>query len=335
MTEQTPPQQPATHGYSLPAHWHQIPQQDDDEINLLDLLLMLARRKRLILGLSIAVTFIVAGITLLIPNTYHAEVLVAPAQSDKTSSSALGSLSSLASLAGVSIGGTSGSNVSEALAVLQSREFLWQFVQENNLLPILFAKQWDAEKGKWEDDDPANQPGPFDVSRLMIDDKVLSVNQDSGTGLIKISIEWTDAKMATEWANALVARVNKYMADNAITRSKGNLQYLNEQLMQTRIEDFRNTLYDLIASEQKNAMIANTQKQYAFRVIDPAMVPDEKIKPKRAMIVIIANFAGFFLSLILAFVLETIENAKSQPEQEARMRELRKALRWRRHHTTP
>lgn len=326
MTDPLPTQPQHNPGGYPPPYWQQMPPQDEDEINLLDLLLVVAKHKRMILAFSFTVAVVVAAISLLIPNTYRAEVMVAPAQSKDAPTSSLSSLSSLASLAGVSIGG--GSGVEENLAVIQSREFLWQFVQENNLLPIIFESEWDAEHKKWEEDDPAEQPGPFDVYRLLIEDRVLTVGLNDETGLVNIGVEWKDPKLATAWANALVARANKYLSDEAIARSKRNLQYLNEQLAQTRVEEFRNTLFELIASEQKNAMLANTQKDFAFRVIDPAMVPDKKIKPKRSVMVILAAFVAFIMAVLWAFVREGIEHARQQPEQEERIRELRKALRW-------
>lgn len=322
MTEQLPSQQPQQNpGYSMPPH-------QEDEINLLDMLLVVVKRKRMILIFSFVVAVAVAGISLLLPNIYHAEVLVAPAQSSDTKSSGLSSLSGLASLAGVSIG-TSGGSTEENLAVMQSREFLWQFVQENNLLPILFESQWDAEQNKWETDDPADQPGPFDVYRLMIDEATLIVSNDTVTGLVKIAIEWKDAKLAAEWANALVARANRFLAEDAINRSQKNLQYLNKELARTQIEEFRRTLFDLIASEQKNIMLASTQTDFAFRVLDPAMVPDIKIKPKRAIIVILSAFVAFFMAVVWAIISEGLVRASEIPEQEARIRELRDALCWR------
>jgi uncharacterized protein involved in exopolysaccharide biosynthesis len=305
----------------LPAHEYM-----EDEINLLDLALVIAKHKRMILKFTLIAAVAVAGISLLIPNTYRGEVLLAPAQSEDVPAGGLSALGGLASLAGVSIGG--GSSMEENLAVIQSRDFLWQFVQENKLMTILFEDEWDEELKKWEEEDPADQPGPFDVYRLMIEDKVLSVTSDDDTGLVVVAIDWQDAALAAQWANTLVARANKFLAEKAIARSQGNLQYLNDELMRTQVEEFRKTLFDLIASEQKNAMMASAQKDYAFRVLDPALVPDEKTKPKRALIVILAAFVACFMAIVWAFIREGITRSGQDPEQEQRMRELRQALRW-------
>jgi LPS O-antigen subunit length determinant protein (WzzB/FepE family) len=75
--------------------------QDDDEISLLDLLIVLAKHKRLILGLPLIAAVLAAGYSVQIPNTYTATTRVLPPQ---IQSSAL-----------ISINGT-GTNIGQVLA---------------------------------------------------------------------------------------------------------------------------------------------------------------------------------------------------------------------------
>jgi len=297
----------------------------DDEINLLDLALVMARNKRMILGAGFLAAVLAAGISLLLPNIYRAEVVMVAAQSEDDKGGGLTSaLGGLASLAGVSLGG--GGSVEENLAVLKSRDFLWQFAQEKKLMPILFEDEWDAARKTWKESDPHKQPGQMDVYRLF--SGLLTVSQDKKSPLITVSVEWRDAQLAAEWANELVTRLNAYLAQRTITRSENNLKYLNEELTRTPIEEMRKTLFDLIASEQKNAMLAHTQKEFAFRVIDPALVPDKKAKPKRALIVILAGLAATFFAIIWAFLRDGLRSAGQDPEQQEKLRQLKQALRW-------
>lgn len=301
-----------------------------DEIDLLDILLVLAKHKRMILSVTFVAAFLAAGLSLLQPNIYRAEVLLAPVANDDGKggglASALGGLGGLASIAGISIGG--GGSIEENLAVLNSREFLWKFVQDKKLMPIFFEDEWDAQKKSWKESDPKKQPGQMDVYRLLTAGGILKVDKDKKTELVTVSIEWKDAVLATEWTNALVDELNQYLAQEAIARSQRNLQYLNDELMRTQIEEMRKTLFDLIASEQKKTMLANAQKDFAFRVLDPAAVPDKKTKPKRSLIVIVSAFFAFSMAAIWAYIREVLLRAGQHPEQEERMRQLRQALRW-------
>jgi uncharacterized protein involved in exopolysaccharide biosynthesis len=290
----------------------------NDEIDLLELWHTLLKYKRMILLATFGAAIVAAGYSLLIPNIYRAEVLLAPVSADDAKggglASALGGLGGLASLAGISMGGQV--SIEENLAVLQSREFLWKFVQEKKLMPILFEDKWDVEAKRWKESDPKKQPGQLDVHRLFTKGGLLSVDKDKKTELVTVAVEWNDAALASDWANALVEDLNLYLAQKTIARSESNLKYLNEELMRAQIEEMRKTLFDLIANEQKQAMLANTQKEFAFKVLDHAVEPDKKIKPKRSQIVILTAFVAGFLAILYAFIMESI--AKRREEENSR-----------------
>ena len=217
-------------------------------------------------------------------------------------------------MAGLSLGG--GGSTDESLAVLKSRDFLWKFVQEKKLMPILFESEWDEQQKKWKETDPKKQPGQMDVYRLFNESGVLKVEADKKTDLVTVAVEWEDAALAADWANALVEKLNQYLAQRTIARSESNLKYLNEELMRAQIEEMRKTLFDMIANEQKQAMLANMQTEFAFKVLDHAVEPDKKIKPKRSLIVILTAFVAGFLAILYAFIMEGI--AKRREEENSR-----------------
>lgn len=82
---------------------------DEDEIDLLELWRTLLKYKRMILLSAFGAAVLAAGISLLMPNIYRAEVLLAPVKADDSKggglASALGGLGGLASMAGISVGG--------------------------------------------------------------------------------------------------------------------------------------------------------------------------------------------------------------------------------------
>src|SRR5262249_30651276 len=78
---------------------------EDDEINLLDLLIVLAKHKRLVLGLPLIAGVVAAGISLLLPNIYTGFTRILPPQQSASAASALinqlgGALGGLAGAAG-------------------------------------------------------------------------------------------------------------------------------------------------------------------------------------------------------------------------------------------
>src|SRR5512140_1052256 len=124
-------------GGKLPEHGHVQRQPGaDDEVDFPELWRVLVKYRRMIMTSALIAALLSTAISLLLPNIYRAEILLGPAQSDDSKAgglaSALGGLGGLASMTGISLSG--GGNTEENLAVLKSRDFLWKFVQERNLM---------------------------------------------------------------------------------------------------------------------------------------------------------------------------------------------------------
>ena len=293
-------------GYYMPMP---VEMGSEDEIDLFELWMVLWGRRRMIIGISLLIATIAVVIALMLPNHFKAEVVLAPVAEKGGGGLSLGGLGGLASLAGVSVGG--GGSSEQNIAVLESRAFLWSFIEERGVLPILFADQWDPVKQQWIGDDPKEFPTTWDGYR-MLDKQVMAVSTDKESGLMMVSIEWTDPVLATEWANELVQRLNSHLRNQAIERSQNNLRYLHAELQTIEVADMRQTLFELIAQEQKSAMVANTQQEFAFRVIDPAIVPDKKSKPKRALMVVLATILGGMLGVFIAFIQHALQRRREQ-----------------------
>src|SRR5690606_19017487 len=77
---------------------------------------------------------------------YRAEAVLAPTEESRASGLPSG-LSGLAGIAGLNLG--SGSSSAEALAMLRSRAFIEEFIEDNELLPVLFPEAWDSQAKQW------------------------------------------------------------------------------------------------------------------------------------------------------------------------------------------
>jgi len=85
-------------------------------------------------------------------------------------------------------------------------------------------------------------------------------------------------------------------------------------------------LYELLAKQYELAKIDEAKDATIIQVIDSAVQPDRKSKPKRALIVVFVAFLAFIGALVWVFIREAAE--KSGPEQAARLRALVSYLRW-------
>jgi len=81
-------------------------------------------------------------------------------------------------------------------------------------------------------------------------------------------------------------------------------------------------LFKLLTQQYELAKLNAAGQDPVFQVLEMAEVPDKKSGPSRGMICIVATMAGFFLSILLAFVVESVEKMKNDPETVARFKAL-------------
>jgi capsular polysaccharide biosynthesis protein len=60
--------------------------------------------------------------------------------------------------------------------------------------------------------------------------------------------------------------------------------------------------YQLIEQQTKTIMLAEVSLEYVLKTIDPANAPEEKAKPKRALIVVLGTMLGGMLSVLIVLV---------------------------------
>ena len=301
------PESNQQHVYYLPA---QMPA-EDDEINLLDYWRILMHYKWLIIFLTIISATGTIALAFSMTPIYRAEVTLAPAAEDKSAASALaGQFGGLASLAGVSLGGAGG-KTEEAIATLNSRLFTDTFIKEKKLMPILFADMWDENSKSWKLENDKDKPTARKAYKLF-DEDIRSISEDKNTGMLALSIEWKDPEIATQWANELVERINTHQKAAAIKEAQQSIEYLKNELQETSVVEMRQAIFRLIEAQTKNIMLANVRDEFAFKIIDPAVVPEEKIKPKKKLMAILGTIVGFMLGVFLAFLLAFIKKQKEQ-----------------------
>ncbi|EJG1636729.1 Wzz/FepE/Etk N-terminal domain-containing protein [Vibrio alginolyticus] len=292
-----------------------------DEIDLREIFKALWKGKWII----IITTFVFAVGSVLyalsLPNIYKADALLAPAESSNGGglSKMAGQLGGLAALAGVNIGNGEASQADLAVQVMKSRQFVEAFVNKHDLLvPLIAAKDWDLinnklilneelynpQSNKWLREPKGlrgEQPTAQEAYEIF-NKNIFSVTQDKESGLYTVSIKHYSPYVAQQWVNWLIADINQVMRERTIAETSQNLAYLNTQLEKTAVTDMQSTFYKLIEEQTKSLMLAEVQEEFIFKVVDPAVVPEVKDGPKRALICVFGSLLGGLFSVIAVLV---------------------------------
>lgn len=279
---------------------------DQPELGLSELLSTL-RRGRVLIACFVLVSAVAAGLaSWLIPKSYKATTVLSPVTNTQGSgqfgsvSSLLSQFGGLASLAGLAPGGET-TKRAESLAVLESEALTEKYIQQNDLLPVLFHDSWDARNRRWTETDPRHVPTLWKGNEYF-KDKVRSIVTDSKTGLVTLTITWKDPHVAANWANGLVALTNDYLRKKAIEESERNIAYLNAQANKTDVVAVKQAIYTILQTEINKEMLARGSDEYAFKILDPAVAPEKPSNPTLAFMVAIAVFGSLALSVLIAFI---------------------------------
>jgi tyrosine-protein kinase Etk/Wzc len=194
-----------------------------DEVSVLDLLIILAERKRLIFLITVAFALLAVAVSFLLPKRYTATVILLPPQQGSpvgmALASELGSMGGLGSTAGggglsalagsaLGIGNTNDMYV----AMLRSETVENAMVQQYGLLQEYHKHYLTDARKKFEHYSTANGNGK--------------------DRLIHISVEDHDPRRAADLANGYVAQFRKLTEHLAITEAAQRRVFFAEQLKQ-------------------------------------------------------------------------------------------------------
>lgn len=291
-----------------------------DDIDLKELFAVLWDGKPIIgaiTGIAAAIAVIVA---LSLPNIYTATALLAPAESSGGGLSGLmKQYGGLASLAGVTMpGGEEGSRTQLGIELIKSRAFIGEFVERHNILPELMAvKSWDLASGDvvfdprvydesaqtWlRDVTPPKLPQPSAQEAHKAFAEILGVFEDKQTGYVSVSIQHQSPVIAAQWVSWLVEDVNAAVRMQDIEEATKSIEYLKRQIAKTSLADLQAVFFELIQSQTETVMLAEVRPEYVFKTIDPAVAPEERSEPGRALICVLGTLLGVMLSIVIVLI---------------------------------
>lgn len=297
-----------------PAYYFYPLGEADKEIDLTIYWRILVRQWRICVAFFMAVMLAAVVYLLVATPTYRAYTLLMPAGDDVAGDAGnlISRFGGLSSLMGISLSGQGG-NLEEAVATLRSRVFITEFIQSNELKPILFDDLWDAEKKAWQVDEEEDIPTDWKAYDFFLED-ILQVSEDNKTGLYTVSVEWKDADLAANWANKLVRQLNRKLQEKAILEASRSIAFLEKELGKTSIVEMQTSIYNLIEAQTKNIMIANVREDFALKVIDPAVPPEKPARPKVILVLAAGNVAAIILAIFYVLFSEYLRGRKKESE---------------------
>jgi len=208
----------------------------EEEISVLELLLVVVRRRRLIVRLTVGLTLIAVAVSFLLPNKYTATTAILPPQqggsTGATLMAQLSGLGSVASLAGGALGLKNPNDLQVAL--LKSQTVEDAMIDRFHLMDLYRAKRRSDARLKLE--------------------KRVEIENGAKDGLIRISVTDRDPRRAADLANGYVEEFKKFSSTLAVTEASQRRLFFEQQLSQAK-DNLASAEEDLKRTEQKTGVL--------------------------------------------------------------------------------
>lgn len=169
----------------------------------------------------------------------------------------------------------------------------------------------------------------------------LSLNVNNKDGFVSISANMPEPLLAAELTQRGLELLQKYITEFKIEKVASNLEFveksykegkINFESKQTELARFRDanksfssalaktqeekltseynlllSIYSELAKQKEQAKIAVTETTPILTIIEPVVVPIEKSKPSRIMMLIISSFFGLIIGTGIVFVVPFLE----------------------------
>jgi uncharacterized protein involved in exopolysaccharide biosynthesis len=279
-------------------------QNRNEELNFIDYIRVLYKYRTMIILICVIVVVTTAIVSLLLPKTYSATVtIVPPLEILQKESDVIGGLGGLGagSILGNAINVTSVADM--YVGILQSRAVVDAIIDRFELMKEYRQEQFRSG-----------------VREKLRNNTNITVSDE---GIVHITVEDREPKRVAAIANAYVEELdqqNKRLSTGQATSKRifleNRLKEVEKKLSEidnilSREAKVQEMLYELLIREYEIAKIEEAKSMPTIQILDNAIPPEKKCKPKRRQMVKFSAAAAFAFAVILAFIREYVSKIKS------------------------
>ena len=266
---------------------------EDDTINLADYLRVISKHRRMIFWICTIAVITTGIVCLLLPESFAATAtVVPPVDLLQKESALLGSIKNPMLRQAVDITSIADMYV----GILKSRSVADALIEGFDLGKVYKVKR------------------SFSAVRQILHDR--TAIQVGDEGIVVITVEDRDPCRAAALANAYVEELDRQNKRLFVGQAASKKVFLENRLKEieqelSRIDNLlsrdakiKEMLFELLTREYEIAKIEEAKSMPTIQVLDRAVVPEKKCRPKRVRMVLLTGVASLFVSIFAAFIRE-------------------------------
>ncbi|MBT3396007.1 MAG: hypothetical protein HOB82_01645 [Alphaproteobacteria bacterium] len=226
---------------------------------------------------------------------YVASMTVAPAVTQTTSTSS--TLRSLGEGLGLNLGDGGGGPATtfDRLEVtISSLEFVQHLEEEYDIIRTTFAGGWDSQTQSWIK--PSGRRFEFEQGireRLHLPtwsapttqsfaeflSGAIAIRKETGSPFTTVSTRSADPVFALWLLDTVYREADAFVREADLRATRQRKAYLEEQIRETAVLEFREMFVGLLANEERRLMLTQTDLPYAAQVIEQPFVSSQPTSP--------------------------------------------------------
>ena len=143
---------------------------------------------------------------------------------------------------------------------------------------------------------PSNQEA-FEIYK-----DILNIDVNQSSSFVKISIIHKSPLVAKKWLEIIIKNINESMREIDIKNAESSISYLNNYYEKINFQSLKDSVSNLQESQMQTLMLASSNADYIFKVIDKPIAPEKKFKPNRAIICILGTLLGLIFSILYTLI---------------------------------
>jgi len=143
---------------------------------------------------------------------------------------------------------------------------------------------------------------------------VVTGGSKNSQDIIRIAMENTDPELAASIVNSVTRHYIQYNIENHTAVTEKTLEFVEGQLKRFSSDvSFNNELYMMLLTKAHELKVMKAGELGNVRIVDRAIVAEKPIKPRKALVVLIAVLLGIFLGVMAALIRSMLDKALYDP----------------------
>lgn len=293
----------------------------EDEIDLKELFSTIWKNKFKIAAFSFIVTSLTVAYTLSIPNSYGSSTILVPQAQAKPS---LGGLGALAGMAGIDLGGSGDVDAATSFeTILKDYSFSEYMIKKYDLIEklkpnrdnLVFALGYDGiysflNSGQDKQNEKSNDEQMYDTYKKLLE--TVSISSDKKSGIITLNATTTDRFLSKELVEIYLVELTAHLRKIEMQDVQKQIDYYKNELENTVDLSIKEQVSQLISGLMQKKVLSLANPLYNVKQFTKPQVAyiKDKVKPKRALIVVVSLVTSIMLGIFGVFFREFLRKDK-------------------------